>query len=213
MSIIKHLKTDYHSFHLDIDHLEIADQGVTALIGPSGSGKTTILRLLSGLIPCPSLEWIRDDQNLAQLPIEKRRIGFVFQTLELFPHMTAYQNIKFAVQCSSVKDSQMNTEFLISSLSLESCLDTKADQLSGGEKQRVALARALAIRPQILFLDEPFSSLDMDNKTSALNLIKEMISYYNIPALLISHDKDDVTSLAHTIIQIEQGRIIKITHA
>ena len=210
MSVIKNLKKNYDDFQIQIESMELKDQGVTALVGPSGSGKTSILRILSGLEDCPSLEWMFQGRDLAQTPVQKRKIGFVFQNLELFPHMTAQENIQFAGQCSNSPSWKTDLKFLIKSLGIEHCRQRRSDQLSGGEQQRTALARALITKPQILFLDEPFSSLDYKNKTLAIKVVKEMVQHYNIPALLVSHDKEDIFSLSHTIIHIEQGQLKKI---
>lgn len=205
MSVVYGIKKQYAPFNLDIPELELKETGITGLVGPSGSGKTSILKILSGLVSCPSLKWIWDGVDIAQLPIESRKIGFVFQTLELFPHMTALQNIQFATHKKN-KD----IDFLISTLQIKNCLNTLATSLSQGEKQRVALARALSIQPRILFLDEPFSSLDEENKSNAKALIEHVIGHYKIPALLISHDKEDILSLSHSVVHIENGSLNQI---
>src|SRR5271165_2213509 len=98
MSLVKGLVRDYDGFTLSIPTWEIPDQGITALWGPSGSGKTTAFRLLIGLEPCPGLSWTFAELDIAALPVPQRRLGVVFQTLELFPHMTARENILFAAR-------------------------------------------------------------------------------------------------------------------
>ena len=211
MSVIKNLKKNYHSFHIHIPEWKLSDKGITALIGVSGAGKTSILRILSGLDPCPSLQWVFNGVDLAKLPVPERKIGFVFQSLELFPHLSAYENIKFgglstSSEASSGRD---HLHFLIDSFHLSKIKHQKADQLSGGEAQRVALARALMSQPRILFLDEPFSSLDEENKNRATEIVKKTVQHYNIPAILVSHDKQDVKKLANDIVEIENGQIKK----
>ena len=150
LSIIKNLKKKYGRFVIDIPELTLPDQGITALIGASGAGKTSFLRILSGLDTCSSLQWIFNGKDLAQLPIRERKIGFVFQSLELFPHMTSYENIQFAGEIST-KNWKKDLEFLIQSLDLSHIIHQKASELSRGEAQRVALSRALVTRPRILF--------------------------------------------------------------
>ena len=206
--IIKNLKKNYSSFQIDIPHLELPDQGVSALVGASGSGKTSFLRILSGLEPCSSLEWIFNNQNINQLPIADRKIAFVFQNLELFPHMTAYENIKFAGLSSKSSRWKEEALFLLKNLNIDYCKNHRADQLSRGEAQRVALVRSLVIQPRILFLDEPFSSLDEEHRKKALNLVKDIIKHYKIPAILVSHLKEDVEFLAQKIVHIKNGRIV-----
>lgn len=208
MSVIKNLKKKYGRFIIDIPELTISDQGITAFIGPSGAGKTSFLRILSGLDACSSLQWIFNGQDLAKLPIRERKIGFVFQSLELFPHMTSYENIQFAGEIST-KNWKKDLEFLIQSLDLYPIIHQKASELSRGEAQRVALSRALVIRPRILFLDEPFSSLDDDNRKKASSLVKQMIEYYKIPTLLVSHHSEDIQNLSQKIIRIQNGQIQK----
>ena len=212
MSVIRNLKKNYKEgrgeFNIHIPHLSICDEGVSAVVGPSGAGKSSLLRILSGLDSCWGWEWIFKGQDMALLEVQKRKIGFVFQSLELFPHMSALQNIQFAGENTN-PSWKKELKFLISSLDLHSCAETKADKLSGGEQQRTALARALITAPRILFLDEPFSSLDQDNKSKARQVVFQMVRHYKIPALLVSHDEEDVSSLAHTVVYIQNGRIEK----
>ena len=217
MSVIKNLKKNYHSFHIHIPEWQLSDKGITALIGVSGAGKTSILRILSGLDPCPSLQWIFNGVDLAKLPVPKRKIGFVFQSLELFPHLSAYENIKFggfshsSIHSSKTSSDKDHLHFLIDSFHLSKIKHQKADQLSGGEAQRVALARAFMSQPRILFLDEPFSSLDEENKNRATEMVQKTVRHYNIPAILVSHDKQDVKKLADDIVEIENGQLKKNT--
>src|SRR5665213_3519436 len=96
MSLVRGLIREYDGFKIDIPVWDIADRGITALWGPSGAGKTSVFRLLIGLEPCPGLEWIFAGEDLAAVPAPDRCLGVVFQTLELFPHMTAEENILFA---------------------------------------------------------------------------------------------------------------------
>ena len=209
MSVVKHLTKKYGEFVIHVPSLSMEDQGVTSLVGTSGSGKTSFLRILSGLDSCSSLEWIFEKKDLAKLPIEERNIGFVFQNLELFPHMNVKENINFAAQArGGVKLSHF--DFLIHSLDLSLCLRKKASSISRGEAQRTALARSLIVRPRILFLDEPFSSLDEENKKKARQLVKILVQEWKIPVILVSHDTQDVESLSHTVVFLKNGRIQSI---
>lgn len=182
---------------------------MTVLLGKSGSGKSSILRILSGLDPSPQMQW--DFQGIAMhlLKPPERRIGFVFQSYEIFPHMTARENILFAAEARNIsnKDSKEKLNKLIQTLQLESFIDRRSDLLSGGEKQRVALARALISEPRILFLDEPFAALDEELRQDARKLVRDIIEMAKIPAVLITHDQRDVDFLANTRYQIENGKI------
>lgn len=198
MSVVRNLNRQLGELKIQISHWEIADQGITALKGPSGSGKTQIIRTLLGLEKCPSLSWEFAGEDLAKLPIEKRRLGVVFQGYELFPHLTARENIEFAARARKIPKEELAERIadFATKLKLNDCLDRRADKLSGGEQQRVALARALMGRPRFLFLDEPFSALDSELRAEARALVKRIISEEKIPTLLVSHDAADIAELA-----------------
>ncbi len=210
MSVVKNLQREYSGFSIDIPHWEIADTGITALIGPSGAGKTTVFRLLIGLEPCPSLSWIFKGEDLALLSPPERRLGVVFQSLELFPHMTAKQNILFAARARNMSAASVEPRLqeLVQDLRLEACLLRQAHLLSGGEAQRVALARAVIAQPRFLFLDEPFSALDTKLKVEARDLVRRVMDRLQIPTLLITHDPDDIRALAQAAVEIHNGKIL-----
>lgn len=210
MSLVENLLREYDGFKLNIPRWEIPDQGVTALWGPSGSGKTSVFRLLIGLEPCPGLKWTHQGVDLARLPVPERHLGVVFQTLELFPHMTAEQNILFAARARKmdVKQARARLKELSEELRMQSYLQRKAAVLSGGEAQRVALARAVITQPRFLFLDEPFSSLDQELRGEARSLVKQLIAKMGIPTLLVTHDVEDLSVLAETIVKIKDGQLV-----
>lgn len=209
MSLVENLIRDYGDFKVDIPKWEIADSGVTALWGPSGSGKTSVFRLLCGLEACPGLKWMFKGEDLAALPPPDRRIGVVFQSFELFPHMSGEENILFAARARLISemDASKSLSRLIESLRMENYIQKKASVLSGGEAQRVALARAVIGRPRILFLDEPFSSLDAELRERARLMTKALIDELQIPTLLVTHDKTDLEQLANVTVRINQGRL------
>jgi sulfate transport system ATP-binding protein/putative spermidine/putrescine transport system ATP-binding protein len=213
MSLIKNLIRDYDGFKIEIPQWEISDQGITALWGPSGSGKTSIFRLLIGLEECPGLEWNFGGEDLARLPVPERRLGVVFQSLELFPHMSAEENILFAAEARKLDraETQKRLAELAADLRLSGILQRKAAWLSGGEAQRVALARAVIGKPRFLFLDEPFSSLDHELKVEARALVRKVIDKFSLPTLLITHDENDLQALAQHIVKIRDGRLLPST--
>lgn len=218
MSYVENLKRSYFhpekkqetEFMLDIPRWEILDKGVTVLWGPSGSGKTSVFRILLGLEECPGMVWNFKGEDLAKLKTPDRRMGVVFQTLDLFPHMTAKENIFFAARARKVENSkaQARLKHLIEVLQMGSFLERKAVLLSGGEKQRVALARALMGEPRLLLLDEPFSALDQELRDESRRLVKNVIDTENIPTVLVTHDQKDVEVLANKISKIKNGRLI-----
>lgn len=209
MHLIEIFNLNYQSgnFKLKLDYISVSFDSVLVFSGPSGSGKTTLLRVLSGIeFGGPDFKWKLDGTELSSLAIKDRRIGFVFQDYALFPHMTCRENIAYPHGVSS-----SNVDDLINQLNLKKCQSTKASLLSGGEKQRTALARALAYRPRILFLDEPFSALDSDNKQQARDELYHVIEKYNIPAILVTHDPDDYKSRHVTLVGFKDG-IVTLKH-
>lgn len=210
MSRVENLVRDYGDFRLDIPLWEIADVGITALWGPSGSGKTSVFRTLIGLEESPTLKWIFRGEDLAKLPVPARRLGVVFQTLELFPHLSAGDNIRFAARARKriASESQTDLMRLAEELQITSILDRNVQVLSGGERQRVALARALIGEPRILLLDEPFSSLDADLRGDARLLLKRVVGQHQIPTVIITHDRDDLSALADHVTKISGGRLV-----
>jgi sulfate transport system ATP-binding protein/putative spermidine/putrescine transport system ATP-binding protein len=210
MSLVQNLNSTMKDFKIEIPKWEILDQGVTALWGASGSGKSTVLRCLLGLEKTDSVfQWQVNGKNLAELTPPERRIGMVFQSFELFPHLSAEENIWYSARVRKVQtESAMKLyQQLSTQLELERFSKRKPHQLSGGEKQRVALARALMGFPQILFLDEPFSALDENLRGQARNLVANVLKSSGIPAVLVTHDENDLKALATKVTQISLGRI------
>src|SRR5262249_20906512 len=151
---------------------------------------TSVFRVLIGLEECRGLKWTFGGEDLAALPVPQRRLGVLFQSLELFPHMTARENIEFAAAAARLEGAVVKERLsqLTEDLRMNSYLARKAHLLSGGEAQRVALARAVIGGPRFLFLDEPFSALDAELKSDARTVVKKVIEKYQIPTLLITHD-------------------------
>lgn len=218
MSWVRNLKRKFDGFTLDLPEWEILDFGITALWGASGSGKTTVFRVLLGLETAePGFTWtLKDGTDLARVAAPERRLGVVFQTLELFPHMTAEENIRFAAEARrrSRPEADVHLQKLAATLGLEKCLSRRASLLSGGEKQRVALARALIGQPRILLLDEPFSALDADRRAEARNLVAQVLRQERVPAILVTHDREDLAAftggdLPSKLSEISNGRLIR----
>lgn len=209
MAYIKNLNYKIDDFSLIIPDLEIKENTVTVLMGPSGSGKTTLFNLITGFIPHTDWTFEIGGVDLAKLSIEDRQLGVVFQSHELFPHLTARENVELVMKARG----NMNAEALNqltkykTILQLESCWNTKAHVLSGGEKQRVSLLRALMAKPRMLLLDEPFSSLDEHNKEEARYVVKSALEAAKTTALLISHDPKDAQIFGPQLVQLAHGKI------
>ena len=209
MSVIKNLRKDYGDFLLDIPEVIVPDEGLTLLWGASGSGKTSLFRHLIGLETSEEMSWVFKGEDLNKLSVSERRLGVVFQSYDLFPHMTGEENILFAFEARNIKVSQVtdSLEQLKASLQLEKFWKRKASLLSGGEAQRIALARALIAKPRMLLLDEPFANLDSEIKAEARILLSNLVVQFKIPTLLVSHDPEDRKLYAQHIIQMQNGTV------
>lgn len=211
MSLVKKLRIQYDDFLVDIKDWEILDKGVTVLWGPSGSGKTSVFRGLLGIEPQVECSWIFHEQDFGKLSVPKRKIGVVFQNYELFSHMTGLQNIKFAAEARGIQKTEYEAmlKTLSAKLRIDQVLDKNVRLLSGGERQRVALVQALIGKPNILFLDEPFSALDEELKQESRELVKNVLNEQEIPVLLITHDRRDVDYLAQKVSVIQSGKLVE----
>lgn len=190
MGYIKNLVRQYGDFHLRITNLQLPDEGVVVFRGRSGVGKTSFFRALMDLDPGPPFEWVVQGVNLAALPVRDRRLGVVFQNYELFPHLTALENIEFAAKARGLSAGQ--AVHWAERLELSTAvLKRLVSHLSGGERQRVALARALVGEPRVLLLDEPFSALDMDLRADARRLVRQVVEQHRVLTYLITHDPAD----------------------
>ena len=155
------------------------------------------------------LSWVLNGVDIAKLPIEQKKLGVVFQSYDLFLHLTALQNIDFAARARKVSPERQKQQMqnIVNCLKIEPILHRKAQVLSGGEKQRVALARALIGEPRFLFLDEPFSALDAELRSEARQLVLNTIRKFEVPTLLVSHDEADIQVLADHVVEIRNGKI------
>ena len=211
MSFIKNLHFSWSDFALDIPELEISDSGITTLQGPSGAGKTSFLNVLIGLDNPKGWQWLFKGEDLAKLKPSERRMGVVFQGYDLFPHLTAEENILLVLNSryqGSAKAAALDKlKIFKAQLNLEKCWGSAASVLSGGEKQRVALLRAVFSNPRMLLLDEPFAALDTELRSESRLLVKNLIQQLEIPVLLVTHDILDVSALANKRLFMLSGRI------
>ncbi|MFD1319077.1 ATP-binding cassette domain-containing protein [Loigolactobacillus zhaoyuanensis] len=184
---------------------------IYGLMGPSGVGKTTLLRIIAGLttaeagrISCNQQVWF-DAQQQINLPPAARQLGFMFQNLALFPHLSAQANIEF-YQRLKAHPQKVTTNFeqqLITELELQPYLTRPVTQLSGGQRQRVALCRALILQPQLLLLDEPFTGLDDQLRWRAIELTKKVLTKTpSTQVIVVSHRRDEITAFTQNILQL-----------
>lgn len=200
------------SFTLEVSFT--APNGITILFGPSGSGKTTCLRAIAGIVT-PDAGQITiggrvffDSTTGINLPLQQRRVGFVFQDYTLFPHLTAEQNVTYGIrEAMSRTDKQKRAQELLDLLGIAYAARQYPRELSGGESQRVALARALASDPAIMLLDEPLSALDQPTRARLLTEILAVQQRANIPFLYITHNVQEAKEVGTHVIMLKQGQV------
>lgn len=173
---------------------------IYAIVGRSGIGKSTLLNIIAGLTEAETCrieinQKVLSDQKHV-IKVQDRGIGYLFQDYQLFPHKTVHENIHYMIEPNK------ETEQLIKHLRIENCLNQYPSTLSGGESQRVALCRVLSVKPNLLLLDEPFSSLDDETKDEGMALVKSIFKTWQIPIILVSHSKKEVQILADEVIEI-----------
>lgn len=186
------------NFNLDVQKGE-----VVAIKGPSGCGKSTILRLIAGLENNQEGEILLEGIDITSIPTNKRKIGFVFQSFALFPHLSVRKNIEFGLQNKSKSEKDSLVEEIAKKVEISDLLDRYPHQISGGQKQRVAIARSLIVKPKVLLLDEPFTALDEDLKEQVRKDIKRILNLFEITTILVTHDKTDATALDAKIVYLK----------
>lgn len=186
---------------------------IVCILGESGSGKSTVLRLLAGLEE-PNKGTIKINEEIIVnddifLSPEKRDIGMVFQDYALFPHMTVARNILFGIESKSKEYKKQKLEQLLQLVGLEALKKKYPHQISGGQQQRVALTRALALEPELILMDEPFSNLDASLQSRIREELKSIIKKAGVTSIFVSHDKDDAINIADKIIILKDGKIVQ----
>ncbi len=191
--------------------LQLEQGAIGCFLGPSGCGKTTLLRAIAGFEPVASGE-IRLQGKLvsrpgATLAPESRRVGMVFQDFALFPHLSVERNIGFGLPSSPRRERNQRVDELLSLVGMAQARRQYPHQLSGGQQQRVALARAMAPRPDILLLDEPFSSMDAELREQLAREVRAVLKQDEITAILVTHDQLEAFAMADQIAVLSDGRI------
>jgi iron(III) transport system ATP-binding protein len=193
---------------LDRVNLTVPSGSMTAILGASGSGKTTLLRIIAGFerLDAGTLSIDGDvvDDSQKVVPAQRRRIGYVPQDGALFPHLSALANIGFGL----TRAERGRAGELLDIVGLAGLGERRPHQLSGGQQQRVALARALAVRPSVVLLDEPFSSLDAALRASVRRDVRRILSDSGTTTILVTHDQDEALSMADQVALLQNGRIL-----
>jgi ABC-type sugar transport system ATPase subunit len=200
------------AFSLENVSFTVPAGAYAVLMGRTGSGKTSLIEILCGL-RTPNRGSVRlDGRDVTLLPPNQRGIGYVPQDGAIFPTMTVRRQIGFALHMRRVADAEIATtvESLASELGITHLLDRKPQGLSGGEKQRVALARALAMKPAVLLMDEPLSSLDEETQADLIALLKRVQQEHRITVLHVTHSSRESAALADLVLRLENGKVTAV---
>jgi iron(III) transport system ATP-binding protein len=199
--------------------LDVAPGRLVVLLGPSGCGKTTLLRVIAGLDrPDAGEVWIAGRQVAAAhrnvVPPNQRQIGFVFQDLALWPHMTLEQQLDFVLAGGGTPrpERRARTQAVLALARIQPLAQRRPHELSGGEQQRAALARALVGRPQLLLMDEPFSSLDSELRSAVRADFRRLQQDAQVTTVFVTHDREDAAALADEVVDMRDGRVAAGTH-
>jgi putative spermidine/putrescine transport system ATP-binding protein len=194
-------------FNLDIEKGEFV-----SFLGPSGCGKTTTLRMVAGFEIPTTGEITLDGRDITDIPPNQRNVGMIFQSYALFPNMTVTQNIGFGLRVRKLNKSEIDdrVQEMISLIHLEQHAHKYPYQLSGGQQQRVSLARALAIRPEVLLLDEPLSALDAKIRVSLRAEIRAIQRRLGITAIFVTHDQEEALSISDRIVVMNVGEMEQV---
>ena len=191
-----------------------APTGITILFGPSGAGKSTVLDCIAGVLGpdeggiSVAGDVLFDSQRKINLAPNVRSVAYVFQSLALFPHMTAEQNVAYGLASLSRDERRSRATEVLKAFGVEKLRVRKPAELSGGERQRIALARSLATRPRVLLLDEPLTGLDAYLKAAIVDDLRAWNAAHKIPILYVTHSREEVIALGERVIALDHGRVV-----
>ena len=194
-------------------NLDIASGETVVLLGPSGCGKTTMLRIIAGLEqPDAGGRVLFNGEDVTPVPIERRKVGMVFQSYALFPNMTVADNIGYGLKIQGVSKAQRKARVaeLVALTGIEGLEQRRIDQLSGGQRQRVALARAVAVEPRVLLLDEPLTALDAALRERLRGELDRLLRKLGITTVYVTHDQAEAMALGDRIVVMSKGAIAQI---
>jgi molybdate transport system ATP-binding protein len=200
------------SFVLDVS-VEVPP-GISILFGASGTGKSTLLDCVAGLTQpdegqiTSGGDVLFDSAARINVPTPKRRIAYVFQTLALFPHLSAEENVAYGLDDLPEKEKRERVETILKAFRVEKLSNQKPGQISGGERQRIALARSLVTEPRVLLLDEPLTGLDAGLKAAIVDDLRAWNTAKGIPILYVTHSRDEVDALGERVIALDNGRVV-----
>jgi molybdate transport system ATP-binding protein len=200
------------SFVLDIS-IEVSP-GITILFGASGAGKSTLLDCVAGLTRpdegriAVGADVLFDSASKIDVPAPKRRTAYVFQTLALFPHLSAEENVAYGLRDLREEARRERVEAILKAFRVEKLRKQRPGEISGGERQRIALARSLVTEPRVLLLDEPLTGLDAELKAAIVDDLRAWNAAKGIPILYVTHSRDEVDALGERVIGLDNGRVV-----
>jgi molybdate transport system ATP-binding protein len=209
---LERIRVGSSPFLLDIS-IEVPP-GITILFGPSGAGKSTVLDCIAGLASpdagriAAGEEVMFDSQSGVNCPPQARRIAYVFQTLALFPHMSAEENVAYGLDGLPHQQRAARVEEILKAFRVEKLRARKPPEISGGERQRIALARSLVTQPRVLLLDEPLTGLDAELKAAIVDDLRAWNAAHRIPILYVTHTREEVDALGERVIAMDRGRVV-----
>jgi molybdate transport system ATP-binding protein len=189
--------------------------GTTIILGPSGAGKSTLLDCIAGLLKpqCGKIkignESLFDTEAGTDVRPERRQIGYVFQSLALFPHLTVQNNVTYGLADLPATEQKHQAAEILSAFRIESLHSRKPSELSGGEQQRVALARSLVTNPRVLLLDEPMTGLDAELKISITQDLLAWNALHKIPIVYVTHSKEEAAAVGGRFVFLKDGRVVQ----
>jgi multiple sugar transport system ATP-binding protein len=192
--------------------LTVADGEFMVLLGPSGCGKTTLLRSIAGLEQINGGRIVIGDRDVTELPPRRRNIAMVFQSYAVFPHMTVFDNVAFGLRMRRAPKADIDRQVREAAelLHIENLLDRFPAQTSGGQRQRIAVARALAMKPQVLLMDEPLSNLDALLRLEARAELKRLLGEIGATTIYVTHDQVEAMSMGDRVAVMRTGKLIQV---
>lgn len=205
---IEELLIELGNIKIDIPYLKIERCDYVIIMGPTGAGKTVLLESIAGFYKQSRGKIILNGRDISREQPNKRKISLVYQDYMLFPHMTSWENVIYPLKIRGVKDYSYARE-LVSLLEIENIMNRYPKTLSGGEMQRVALARALSLKPEVVFLDEPFSALDERTKSKVRRIVKHTLNEINATVVHITHDLETARIMGTKLAIMHNGKLVQ----
>ncbi len=188
-------------------NLDVYEGEIVTFLGPSGCGKSTILRTLGGFLDVTEGDILIDGESVIALPPEKRPTAMVFQSYNLWPHMSIYENLAFGMKLRKIPKKEYDPEIkkILELVHMSGTEKKFPGQLSGGQQQRIAIARSLLLKPSLLLLDEPFSALDAKIRQEMREELKKIQNDLGITVIFVTHDQEEAMALSHRIVVMNKG--------